>query len=343
MSAAVEDVYEELADWYVRLDREDATAADRTEFARWLTESAVRQRAHADMAAGLEALTLAAAEPAVFDEALAPALAGATDAVAGTDNVVTLPRRPSRRPAWRRIAAVAAALLLFVVAGAALLPSGSRYTEVATAIGAIRKLDLADGSTIHMNTNTRLAYEVGPDERRVRIDSGEAYFEVARDPERPFVVAVGDHTITVVGTAFDVRLSDGQVRLAVTEGVTRIEPAGTLARLLGTEKRDVRAGTAALFGDGAPVRLEQIKPSAGAGGWRTGRLVYRDRPLAEILADVGRYLHSELKLSDARRGADRFTMVLQVGDEAVMLERMGQLLPITLRQARPSLYEVGVR
>jgi transmembrane sensor len=338
MTTARADVYEEVADWYLRLDGERITDSDRSAFAAWLAESDARQRVYTEMASGLDSLMDAALAPSIFEARLAPLLAGAQPQETAQAVIPT--------PRWRFLrAAMAAAAGLALIVGltfSTVRAGRDRVTAVATPVGATMTVKLDDGSTVYLNTDTRLTYALGAHKRSLRLERGEAYFEVAHDAARPFVVTSGAHTITDIGTAFDVKFIGGVTNLSVTDGVTRVSRASfnPLAR---PESRDVKAGMSAQMAADGSVTVTSTQSLDTVGAWRTGRLVYRDQPIAEIIADLGRYLSSDLVLATPARGDARFTVVLQVDGEPAMLKRMAQLLPITLVEVRAGEYEVYVK
>ena len=76
----------------------------------------------------------------------------------------------------------------------------------ATKVGEQQLVVLDDGTRMTLNTDTRVRVEIGPDLRSVNVQAGEALFEVAKDPRRPFVVHVADSEVVALGTVFSVRL-----------------------------------------------------------------------------------------------------------------------------------------
>jgi len=198
---------------------------------------------------------------------------------------------------------------------------------------------MPDGSKVTLNTNSEIRVAVTETERRVTLDKGEAFFEVAKDPRRPFVVHAGDKQIVAVGTKFSVRRDADAVRVVVTEGRVRLERssasgAAPLAQLsAGTIARAAGAGT-----------LVQEKPLDEAEeflSWRTGFLVFRDTTLGDAVAEFNRYNMHKIVIEDPAVAAmhvggsfrstnvDAFVRLLQEGfqihvdqrDEQIVLTR----------------------
>ncbi len=97
-----------------------------------------------------------------------------------------------------------------------------RAERIDTRIGEIRRMPLADGSVALVNSGTTLRVAFTPAERHIDVNKGEAWFQVAHNPKRPFVVASGPYRVQAVGTAFDVRREGDAARVVVTKGVVKI-------------------------------------------------------------------------------------------------------------------------
>src|SRR5882757_6092785 len=126
--------------------------------------------------------------------------------------------KPAPRPIWiRRKLTLAAAVLVAGLVGAMMLLSGShRY---GTGVGEIRQVPLSDGSVVAINTQSTLEVAMHPDMREITLARGEAWFRVAHDKRRPFIVSAGRIRVRAVGTAFSVRRHDDGADVQVTEGV----------------------------------------------------------------------------------------------------------------------------
>src|SRR2546429_8869198 len=129
-------------------------------------------------------------------------------------------------------------LVVAVLAGWAglLRPTAEFLTHsYATATGEVRHITLPDGSIVYLNTQTRLRWTGTQHDRRVSLESGEAFFDVVPDPLRPFRIALARSEIRVLGTRFDVyRKSSGKVLVTVLNTQTRLKWTGTLRRSPGS-------------------------------------------------------------------------------------------------------------
>ncbi len=189
------------------------------------------------------------------------------------------------------------AAMLVLTAAAALIyftrPPGTTY---ATAVGAVESVPIADGSTITLNTATRVRVALTRDSRRVDLERGEALFEVAHDPNRPFVVHVGDKRVIAVGTKFSVRRDGEDIQVVVTEGRVRIEGDRGVPAARG---EFAAAGTVARAGDNdivlTPVSLNTAEESLS---WRRGILVFHDTALSDAAAELNRYNAVQITIED---------------------------------------------
>ncbi|WP_029917124.1 FecR domain-containing protein [Caulobacter sp. UNC358MFTsu5.1] len=303
--------------WLVRLQGETVTEGDWLAFDAWLTASPTHAQAYDDALAFDQGLDL----DARFAEA-APAGAPLSTPLAA--NVV--PLRPARRVwMWSAGAAIAAAF----VAGAVLVPSkgliGGRETTYVTGVGERRAIALEDGSRIDMNAASRVTVRFERHARRIKMDDGQVFFDVAKDSSRPFLIAAGDTQVRVVGTQFDVRRRDGQVAVNVQRGLVEVRPnlasGATPFRLKpgqGLSHHEGRAADAKL----QAVAVEEIA------GWRQGRLIYRDQPLSQIAGDMNRLFPRPVKLGDAEVANMRLSGVLIVDEQDAMVDRLSHLLPV---------------
>jgi transmembrane sensor len=198
--------------------------------------------------------------------------------------------------------AAAAAGLLIVAAGGGIFLGGRLTGEgYSTPIGGLKDVRLDDGSRITLNTNSRIRVHFSNNERRIDLDRGEAFFEVAHVANRPFVVYAGHDRVRAVGTKFSVRRDSGDVEVVVTEGKVQLAtldapsdtrlpsvtvlPAWTVAR---TDK------TAVLTHRESPTEVEASL------SWRNGYLVFKDATLEDVARTFNRYNTRKIVITDPR-------------------------------------------
>jgi transmembrane sensor len=308
------EIAEAAIDWLVRLQGETVTERDWLDFDAWLTASPVHAQAY-DAVLAFDHRLEFDARSAEGESVAAPPL---------TSNVVRL--RPARRAwIWSAGAAIAAAF----VAGAVLLPNsglmGVHETTYSTGVGERRTIALEDGSRIEMNAASRLTVRFERNARRVHLGDAQAFFDVAKDPSRPFLISAGDTQVRVVGTQFDVRHRDGQVAVNVQRGLVEVRP--NLPKDAASFRLRPGQGLSHRKGASADAHVSTVAVEEVA-GWRQGRLIYRDQPLSQIAGDMNRLFPRPVKLGDAEAAHMRLSGVLIVDEQDAMVDRLSHLLPV---------------
>ncbi len=194
------------------------------------------------------------------------------------------------------------------VAGGLVFLNGRDYR---TAVGEVRRLPLKDGSVAAINTASVLQVSLAPKRRLVRLDQGEAWFQVAKDPDRPFVVEAGRVRVQAVGTAFSVRRRASGADVLVTEGVVE-------AWVDGAEGASVRlkAGDKAFVADNAAIREAVSLPSEidRTLAWREGKIDLAGETLGEAVAEFNRYNDRKLVVTDPAMAGQRLYGVFHMDD-----------------------------
>jgi transmembrane sensor len=242
--------------------------------------------------------------------------------------------------------ATAASLVLAVGVGLFMWirPPGDRYE---TPIGGIASVPLQDGSNITLNTATALHVALTGQERDIDLAHGEAFFEVAKDAKRPFVVNVGKKRVVAVGTQFSVLRAGDDIRVIVSEGTVRIEdrpgatspPALPLVGGTGVDGVLLSAGSVAHAGNaGVLVQKESLSQAQDQLSWRTGILMFRDQTLGEAVAEFNRYNERQIVIRDPSlaqlriegnfraTNVDAFVRLLESGFPVRVLEGDSQIV-----------------
>jgi len=196
-------------------------------------------------------------------------------------------------PRW----ATAAVVVLTVTLGGSYYLM-TRPTVYATEIGQQMTVQLADGSSVELNTNTRLRSKMSQHSRIVTIEHGEAYFSVAHDPKVPFVVYVGSQKVSDVGTKFLIRQEGAQAEILVTEGIVRIESSkrNSDQTRLARAQDDIHVN-----GDDVVASKNSKQEIADKLSWRDGFLVFNQTSLVAAAAEFNRYNTKQIVvLGDAR-------------------------------------------
>ncbi|MBX3664421.1 MAG: FecR domain-containing protein [Burkholderiales bacterium] len=198
--------------------------------------------------------------------------------------------------------------------------------ELMTAVAQTAGLELPDGSRLALDARTRLQIAFFRGSRSVRLDSGEAYFDVAADAARPFIVETRQGRVSVLGTAFTVRDRGGAVSVTVKRGRVAVAPPGAAA-----ETVELTAGQRLIVADGRAGEPESALVQAAP--WRSGWLVFDDMPLAEALLSINAYRRTPVGLADARAGAERLTGSFRIRDPEAVLDLLPKVLPVEVRRA----------
>lgn len=300
MSAA--KIEREAADWLARL--ESAPSAELlASFRDWCDESPRHEAAYARLAATWARLDrLRALAPADSSEREAPASTGAAAATSIPLTQSGPPTPERRRGTLVRLAAVLAAAGLIGLIWLA----GHRETGLyQTDVGDFRRIALDDGSTVELNTDTRLVVRFTPKHRLITLDKGEANFIVAHDAARPFSVIAGDTAVRATGTRFAVRRA-ADVEVVVSEGTVAIlspERDSDVSSALEASTPLLRAGHAAKV-DRARVRPQSLSEQDldRRMAWQRGMLVFDVDSIDEIAREFNRYSKRKLVVTDPEVG-----------------------------------------
>lgn len=231
-------------------------------------------------------------------------------------------RRRRSRQAAGAFAAIAASLVLALL----VWPWLDAADVYRTGVGERRMVTLADGSQLTLDgaSTVRVRYRRGA--RELWLDQGQARFDVARDPARPFSVHAGSRVVTATGTAFNIDLMRGRVVVTMIEGHVRVTPAE--AGRAAPAPVALRAGEQ-LAAQGAAGRIERVEV-AGATAWQSGRLIFEDEPLALAVERVNRHVQRKIVLADTRARALRVSGVFKTAEADRFAEAVATYLPVAI-------------
>ena len=217
-----------------------------------------------------------------------------------------------RRVRW----SLALATVLLAAGGFAMLQPWRDIETYATGVGEQRVVVLQDGTRMSLNTATRVRVELASAQRSVRLEDGEALFEVAKDVHRPFVVRAAGSEVVALGTVFSVRLTPTSARVDDALAVTLIEGRVTVRPVAdGGEKSAVPSRSLSLQ-PGERVSVSEVVDSSGTGvqrvttqvdrprieqvmAWKRNEAVFSDASLADAVAEMNRYSRMTIVLVGA--------------------------------------------
>ncbi|HZH44061.1 MAG TPA: FecR domain-containing protein [Lysobacter sp.] len=290
--------------WLARLLSPDCTREERAAFEAWLARSPEHIEAY------LQAETVHAMAAALADDAMLRAAARRARREAA--------QRGGTRWGWLATGMAAA---LALVAGGALwfgrAPEGTA-TRYATAVGEQRTLVLEDGSHLRLDTDTEVVARYGTRARELELLRGRLQVAVGADPRRPFSVRAGEATVRDIGTTFQVSRDGTRTSVGLIEGVVVVSArgGGAPATLAPGERIEIDERGRL----GAPQQLDL----ASAEAWTRGELVFRQRRLDALLAEVNRYSATPLRLADPALGALTVSGVFRIDEQAALVAALEQ-------------------
>ncbi len=284
---------DEALHWLIALQEDQEDVQLRARFDAWLAENADHRRAWMECQHVWNTLG------AVGDMARSPAAEHASSVtIAGpSGSPVIAARRSPMRVLMAGLAVAAMICLAVVVHPMVVVWMNADYS---TGVAQTREIKLEDGSTVYLGADSAISISFETASRNVGLLAGEAYFDVAPNPERPFNVETGNVRIRVLGTGFNVRRSDGGVNVAVNHGRVAVT----------TEKAEPGLSAPLTAGDWVNVtwdgKVERGNDVAETvGGWRAGMLVVKDRTVSDVIDEIRRHYRGTIlsvdgKLADLR-------------------------------------------
>jgi transmembrane sensor len=326
--------------WLVRHDPADMSTSEKREFDSWLARAASHRSAYA------QAHSVFASFEDAADEHELRALRAAA-----------LTAGPSPKP-WPWLRGLAAAFLGGLIAASAVWYTVSQDTRprVSSAAPEVRTqfntahnspttVTLSDGSRVTLNLDTELQSRISNRERSITLVHGQAFFEVAKDPARPFVVTAGEQRIRALGTQFDVRLDAHRVEVVLLEGRVGVDrhPATLLGTVLAPPVHfDLMPNQRLIAGADQPPVITTTD-AARATSWRQGWVVFEDKTLGEVVNELNRFSDKPIVTSDEAVRRLHLSGVFRAGEPDRFGAVIQQLLPVTAEQGPSGEIIVSLR
>jgi len=344
MTPRPSEVTRQAAEWVVQLRAPDAPDNCEAEFAAWLCASPLHVREYLAAVEVWQCLADPAMEMGNSRDVLIndARTSGVIDFPSSTVSQAPAAERPgSRRPGR---AALAASVLLLVT----FIYVSWRYfspVEITTAIGEQRSAVLPDHSIMELNTQSAVRIAYTSQERRIELVRGEAFFEVAKDPNRPFVVSTEWATARALGTRFTVYRAPSGTVVTVAEGRVLVRYTGRphesgTGRAGPIESVEVVPGTQADATPGSPVQLHQVDVTRSL-AWRNRRLIFSGETLANVVREFNRYNVPRLEIVDPRLLDQRISGVFGANDPQSLLDFLSQVDHINVSHAGPDAIRIG--
>lgn len=303
-------IEEQAAHWVMRIDREGRSSVVNLEIEEWIAGDDRKRGALLQAEAAWAMLDVGFAEPAA-SEVRGDEVAGGRD-----EEEAEAPR-----PLWRRRAFGAGAMGLLAASLVFGVFLGGSPEQYETRIGEVRRVPLADGSIAAINTSSKLDVTMREKSRIAKLEKGEAWFQVAKDPGRPFIVEAGAVRVRAVGTAFSVRIVGDGAEVLVTEGIVE-----AWSEVAGGQRIRLRAGERAFVAGNAEVRTEQ--PGGGevdrALAWRSGKLDLAGETLTFAIEELNRYNARKIVLQNPEYGQERLYGIFRTDDPELFARTVGE-------------------
>lgn len=306
---------DEAAAWFARMHSDQVTLEDELAFTEWLDANPQHRAAYEEAASVCAEIGALSTEPGMrkLVAHLSPRVSG---------------RRLSRRGVllWSGGGVAAAGVASFIGWRTMFAPQA-----YATAFGEQRRVALADGSTLTLNTETTVRVSLTEAERRIWLDRGQAHFIVAPDANRPFRVFVGDEEVRALGTRFEVRREGARMKVTLEEGSVAIFREGQ-SQQLSAAPPPTTAEAVLTPGQQAIIAPQEIEIAAvdtqRVLAWRFGQMNLDAEPLADAIAEINRYNTRQIVLEDASLGRMPISGLFQTGSPDAFVDAVSQLLPV---------------
>jgi transmembrane sensor len=285
----------EASEWIARLNGDHIIEEERTRFESWRSAHPRHARAYEEVLMTWRQLN--------DTGELVRAVALGQTLSASTQEAI---RRTVARPT-RRLGLLAAAAVAAIAIGVAWwIDSSSPRTLFQTAIGERASVELPDGSSLELNSNSRARVDYSDQERIVRLERGEAYFQVEHDTQRPFWVVARGSWVRAVGTAFNVYVRPSGIRVTVSEGIVKVAASAPTSSEAPSDAQLARASVAVLRpgqqvnvqGAAAEVRSLETLELTRSMSWRSGSIYFKDERLADVVDELSRYTTLKIVIED---------------------------------------------
>lgn len=320
---------EEAAAWCMRLAEGRLTSEEQQIFEAWLAEGGHRE-AFAAAVAVWQGVERFASQPELI-RARGEALESFKQA-----NRRRWTRRLFDGRHWQ--VSLTAALLLAILGAFYWIGNAARIYE--TDIGERRVVVLDDGSHLSLDAATRVEVRFTAEGRKLRLLSGRAKFDVAKNPLRPFSVEAGGKVVVAVGTSFSVERLRQQVRVVLYEGRVELLEQGSAV----SQPRPLRFEDDVAIPDRTLVPGRELVAAIGSTAtvlpadarrslsWEAGQLNFVNEPLSSAVERMNRYSKRQLVLGDARLAAFNINGVFTAGDIDAFIEGVTTFFPVEVQR-----------
>lgn len=311
LSDSSSDIRSQACSWIAQLETGDLTNEDLAAFKEWTSRSPVHREEIKRMAALSNEVNIIAEMAAPLQDAI-----NQRKSMKSSPRAFVFPRKMALTSAFLMVLVFSSVLMMNIG-----LLTKSAPLLIITEVGSHREMLLEDGSTIQINTDSQVEIDFNEQRRKVRILKGEAFFQVAHNKNRPFIVYAGEKAVKAIGTAFLVRHLPDQFEVTVTEGRVELSQTATLVSShrnktasqemfqAATQQSEVTiyidAGESIRSAESATLKVALLEKSEISTSeinrklsWQNGLFDFSDTPLREVIDDLSRYTQLKIKISD---------------------------------------------
>lgn len=236
---------------------------------------------------------------------------------------------PSSARRWAMAAAFIGVCAIGSFAAYALL----RDPSYATGVGEQRIVNLDDGTRVSLNSGTRIVIVFGDAERRIELEEGEAFFEVAQNARLPFVVMAAGNRVTAVGTSFAVRCESGRTAVTLVEGRVTVLPATASGKAPGAAAmRTLEPGQRWLLSSREGAERVDTPRIEAVTAWRRGEIIFDETLLSDAVAEINRYYKAPLVIDDAHVAQLPVSGIYRTGDSPGFARIVAQMYGLAVAE-----------
>ncbi|BCM24521.1 FecR family protein [Methyloradius palustris] len=296
--------------WFIRLQKLDAEHPDRTKFEAWLMASPSHQQVYLEVEDIWQKL----------------------DSTPQLERLTSALQKKQQLQRSSKIKTAFTALSIVVLSAASLFGYQAWQSQplmqmsASANIGEVAVKDLNDGSKITMNANTNIDIIYYRNKRLVKLNRGEAIFEVAKDPNRPFVVDSGDAKVTVLGTRFVVNRLNNLVRVSVDHGRVQVESQSQDGNVIGTPTILTNGEVAEVLPAQSPQRVS--RPASDAFTFQQGIITFNNATLDEISETLSRYRQQPVHIESGLNVKTKVTAIVKARNVEKFLDSLPEVAPV---------------
>lgn len=302
----------EASEWFALLSADYVTADDKTRFAQWLDASDLHRQEYE--AVSMAWLDLEGVDYQQFETRPKPQWG---------ERLLNWLGLPAPLALAGGLATVFAVALLITAGG------GDFEDTYQTAVGERRTVSLPEGTLVTLNTNTRLEVMLSDTDRHIVMNSGEAFFDVAKDTKRPFTVKTPEGEVRVLGTKFNVRLNGNAASVALIEGRLKVSMP-SYDTMEDTAEAILTTGDTVSYSANTGIIATPETEQASLVAWQNSKFVFKGTRLIDVVADVNRYTEETISIVDTSIEDIRVTGTFATDRIPELLSNLEKIIPITV-------------